>query len=315
MKKFLKIIFIVLLVILVILIATPFLFKGKIIETANDQLEKNLNAKASFSDINISLIRNFPNVSIRLKDLLIVGIDEFENDTLLNIRSFDVAVDIVSVIKMENIKIKGIYINKPSVKVIVLEDGKANWDIVPETPEEKPEDTTTTEFTTKISLKVFKISHANIKFSDYSSGLLASLTDFNFTLSGDLSKDFSALVIDSETEKVNLTMGGIRYAKNMMLNMHFDVDANLKESIFKLNENRVSLNELTLNFDGSLEMPESGDIITDLAFSTSNTDFKTLLSLVPAIYLKDFSDLQTTGTLKLDGKISGALTENTTPNV
>jgi len=106
MKKLLKVLLIIVLVILAILVTAPFLFKGKIIEIANEQLEKNLNAKASFSDINISLIRNFPNVSVRLKDLMVIGVEEFENDTLLNIQSFDIAVDIISAIKMENIKIK-----------------------------------------------------------------------------------------------------------------------------------------------------------------------------------------------------------------
>jgi len=315
MKKLLKVLLIIVLVILAILVTAPFLFKGKIIEIANEQLEKNLNAKASFSDINISLIRNFPNVSVRLKDLMVIGVEEFENDTLLNIQSFDIAVDIISAIKMENIKIKGIFIKKPYINAIVLETGKANWDIVPEKVEEEPVDTTPSEFNTQITLKLFKISDANIKYSDYSSSLLASLNNFNFTLSGDMSKDFSKLVIDSETEKVNLVMNGIRYAKNILMKMHFDVDANLKESIFKLNENYVSLNQFILNFDGSIEMPESRDILTNLVFNTSNTEFKTLLSLVPAIYLKDFSDLKTTGNLKLDGKISGAVTENTTPNI
>ncbi|MBA7641246.1 hypothetical protein ES703_48922 [subsurface metagenome] len=315
MKKFFKVFLIIVLLILAVLFASPFLFKGKIISIANEQLEKNLNAKASFSDINISLIRNFPNAGVRLKNLVVVGIESFEGDTLLTIHSIDIALDIISAIKMENIKIKRIYINKPYVNAIVLETGEANWDIVPEKAEDEPEDTTATEFTAQVTLKVFKISNASLNYSDYKSRLLASFENLNFTLSGDLSKDFSELVIDSKTEKVNLVMGGIRYAKNLMLSIHFDIDANLKESIYKLNENSVSLNKLTLNFDGSLEIPEPGNIITNLAFNTGNTDFKTLLSLVPAIYMTDFTDLKTTGSLKLDGNVKGSITENTTPSV
>ena len=100
MKKFLKIFGLIILVLLIILIAAPFLFKGKIIGIVNEQLEKNINAKASVSDVNISLIRNFPNLSVRLKNLTVIGIDEFDEDTLLAINSFDLAVDVISVIKM-----------------------------------------------------------------------------------------------------------------------------------------------------------------------------------------------------------------------
>ena len=316
MKKFLKIFGLIILVLLIILIAAPFLFKGKIIGIVNEQLEKNINAKASVSDVNISLIRNFPNLSVRLKNLTVIGIDEFDEDTLLAINSFDLAVDVISVIKMENIDIKRIVINRPYVNAIVLKDGKANWDIVPEadTTQVEPVDTTPSEFNATIALKQFKIADARIHYTDFSSGMRASLDKFNFLLSGDLSQDFTAIKINSECEKLNFIMDGIPYLKNVKLGMNFDVDANLKESIYKLNENSISLNELTLSFEGDIEMPESGDIITNLNFATSNTDFKTLLSLVPAIYTNDFADLTTTGKLKLEGTVKGAVTEETTPN-
>jgi hypothetical protein len=317
MKKALKIFGIVILILLVVLITAPFIFKGKIVNIANEQLAKNLNAKASFENINLSLIRNFPNLSIRLEGLIVAGIDEFEGDTLLNLKSLNIVVDVLSAIKMENIEIKQIILSQPRINALVLADGTANWDIVPESEETEVEvpDTTVSEFSTKISLKLFKISEAFIRYDDRSSNMSAGLENFNFTLSGDMSQDYTSLVVDSETEKLNFTMDGIRYLKNVLLKMHFDVGANLKESIYKLEKNVVSLNALELNFDGSIAMPESGDIFTDIKFGTNNASFKTLLSLVPAIYLQDYSDLQTTGNLKLDGIIKGAVTETETPNV
>jgi len=316
MKKFLKIISLIIVLLLAVLIAAPFLFKGKIMRTVNEQLEKNIDAKASISNVNISLIRNFPNLSIRLKNLMVIGIDEFDQDTLLNVKSFDLTVNIISVIKMETIDIKRIVINRPYINAIVLKDGKANWDIAPESDTTliEPIDTTPSEFNTKIALKLFKIVDARIRYTDLNSNMSAALDNFNFQLSGDLSQDFSVIKINSESERLNFIMGGIPYLKNVKLGMYFDVDANLKESIYKLNENHISLNELILSFEGDIEMPESGDIITNLHFATSNTDFKTLLSLVPAIYKNDFADLKTTGKLQLEGKVVGAVTEETTPN-
>jgi len=316
MKKFLKIISLIIVLLLAVLIAAPFLFKGKIMRTVNEQLEKNIDAKASISNVNISLIRNFPNLSIRLKNLMVIGIDEFDQDTLLTVKSFDLTVNIISVIKMETIDIKRIVINRPYINAIVLKDGKANWDIAPESDTTliEPIDTTPSEFNTKIALKLFKIVDARIRYTDLSSNMSAALDNFNFQLSGDLSQDFSVIKINSESERLNFIMGGIPYLKNVKLGMYFDVDANLKESIYKLNENHISLNELILSFEGDIEMPESGDIITNLHFATSNTDFKTLLSLVPAIYKNDFADLKTTGKLQLEGKVVGAVTEETTPN-
>ena len=106
MKKFIKILLIIIVVLFVILLVTPFLFKGKIMEVAKQQINENINAKVEFSDLGLSFIKNFPNASVSLKKLSVAGIDKFEGDTLLKLNSFDVRVDIISAIKMENIKVK-----------------------------------------------------------------------------------------------------------------------------------------------------------------------------------------------------------------
>ncbi len=76
------------------------------------------------------MFRSFPNVSVGIKDLYIAGINEFEGDTLFSVGSVDVVVDLISAIKMENIKIKRISIDYPRVHAWVMTDGKVNWDIV-----------------------------------------------------------------------------------------------------------------------------------------------------------------------------------------
>ena len=124
MKKFLKILFFIIIILLIAIFAAPYLFKGKIIAIANEQLEKNLNAKASFRNINLSLLRNFPNLSIRLENLSVTGIEEFEGDTLVDIQGFNIVVDAISAIKMENIEIKRILIDECLHTGIQSTDGK-----------------------------------------------------------------------------------------------------------------------------------------------------------------------------------------------
>ena len=51
-------------------------------------------------------------------------------------------------------------------------------------------------------------------------------------------------------------------------------------------------------------MPED-DIDMDLTFKSRNNSFKSLISLIPGIYMNDFSDLKTSGELNFNGAISG----------
>ncbi len=317
MKKFLKILAIVIAVILMILIVAPFLFKEKIMEIAKQQINKNVNARVEFGDLGLSFIKNFPNASISLKKLSVAGIDKFEGDTLLKLNSFDIRIDIISVIKMENIKIKGIVIDKPEIYAHILGDGSVNWDIMKEAGEEVPEevDTTQAEFTTKVALKKFEIRDAVISYTDDSSNMSASLGNFDFLLKGDMSQDFTTLSVTSSTELVNLLMDGIRYVKDASLNINVNLDADLKNSIYILKENEIALNDLSLGFDGSVKMPNEEDIEVDMIFRTNKLDFKSLLSLVPAIYMKDFEDVKTTGKLKLDGFVKGTYNAKAMPDV
>ena len=140
----------------------------------------------------------------------------------------------------------------------------------------------------------------------------ASLNGFNFNLSGDLSEKLTALILTLDIEKINFFMDGIRYAKDVRLNFLTDVKADLENSIYTINKNELSLNDLTLGLEGKVEMKDE-DIITNLKYYTTNTSFKTLLSLVPAIYMKDFESVKTEGELKLDGTVIGTIAENILP--
>ncbi len=321
MKKILKFILYFILFVLLVLFTAPFLFKGKIIKIANEQISNNVNADAYFEDINLSFFKQFPYLTIGIKGLTVKGIDDFENDTLLYVKSFDVAANVISAVKMENIEIKKISISNPVINAIILEDGKANWNIAKESEteeeatEEIVEDTTQTELNTSIALKSFKIENANISYTDEQSGMKASLKNYNFDLSGDFSQKYSTLLINTSAEKLNFIMDGIKYLRDVSLDVHLNVDANLEDNIFVLQENSFALNDFTLSIDGQVEMPDSADMIFDLSYATSNTSFKTLLSLVPAIYLNDFSDLKTSGKLALNGTVKGNLGEEVTPNV
>jgi hypothetical protein len=313
MKKFLKITAIVLAVLVVMIIVVPFAFQGKIVKIAKEQINKNINARVDFDKLQLSLIKSFPNVSISLKSLYVAGLDEFEKDTLLKFKSFEVTVNLISALKMENIRVKKIILDKPVVFAHVLSSGKVNWDIVKAGAEEET-DTSVSEFTTNIELKRFEIIDGDLAYVDDSSKISASMKNFDFLLTGDLSQDFSELDITASTGPVNVVMEGIRYLKEASMKARIKVDADLKNSLYVLKENEISLNDLLLKFDGNIGMPNEEDITVDLKYGLARSDFKSILSLVPAIYMKDFEGLKTNGKLQIDGYVKGTYNEKTMPD-
>ena len=314
MKKLLKITGITILVILLLLFAIPVLFQGKIMKIAKEQINNNLNAKADFEKLTLSVFRTFPNVSMGIKNLYIAGVDKFEGDTLFSVKSMEIVVDLMSAIQMENIKIKRIILNNPRIHGWVLSDGSVNWDIARDTGTEE-EDTTVSELNPTIELKRFEINDGTIRYDDDEGKIMTSLEDVNFVMTGDMSQDFTTLTMRSDTRLFNVVYDGIRYMKDVNMTMNTEVDADLKTYLYTLRDNTVSLNDLVLKFNGTVGMPNEEDIVIDLTYGLEKADFKSLLSLIPAIYMKDFQDVKTSGSLKLDGVIKGTYNEKVMPNV
>ena len=318
MKKILKILLIVVLIILAALIVTPILFKQQLFDKAKEVANTSVNARIDFSDLKLTFFKDFPHLTASLYDVSVAGIDQFEGDTLMAFDEFSATVNLMSLIKKEAIKVRGITLDRPRISGIILEDGTANWDIAKETDqpleEEAVDSSSGGSMDLKVALKKFEIRNATISYSDLSSGMNASLEDFNFLLSGDLGMDHTTLEMTSTTERLNFVMDGIRYVKDAMLDIRVNVDADLINYIFTLEDNSFAINDLVLLLDGSVAMPEDDDMSVDMNFATTETSFKSLLSMVPAIYMKDFEEVETRGQLSLSGSIKGKLTDEHTPS-
>lgn len=315
MKKALKITGIVVVVILAILIVLPFAFKGKIAEIAKREANANLNAKVDFTDLGLSLITSFPDFRLSLDNFSVIGVDEFEGDTLVFINSLKLDLDLMSVIGGSEIAINSITLDKPIVNAIVNEDEKANWDIVPESEETVAEEPETTEGSGdyKVALKSFNIDGGRIVYDDKAGGIAASLNDLDLSLSGDMTADRTNLDLDIDCKTLDVLMDGIKYLNEVRLNYEAGIDADLANSKYTFKENELSLNDLAVGFDGWLAMLEEGYDM-DLTLNAKEASFKSVLSLIPAIYANDFSDVETEGKLALSGFVKGKYVEESYPS-
>jgi len=317
MKKILKILGLILLALILVVILAPFLFKGDIIKRANEEINKNVEAQVEFSDIKLSLIRYFPNFSLQINDLTVVGIDEFDNDTLANIESVFVSIDILSVIKGEDYKVRKIRISEPELNLKVLENGHSNWDIavssdkpVKKDSDKQSNDSATTTF--NLSVRRFDIEDGKLRFNDKASDISLVIEGFNHGLSGDLTADITTLSTYTEIDRINFGMSGIDYVENVKMILKADLIADLVNNVFTFDKNHLELNDVNLGFDGRVKLIEE-DIDLDLTLLAEETSFKDILSLVPAFYISEFSNIDASGELSLDGFVKGIYNENTYP--
>jgi len=319
MKKIIKIFFYVIFSILGIIILAavllPVFFKDEIKESVIELAEDNLNAELHFDDVNLSIFSHFPNLTAGLESFSVVGKDEFAGDTLVGAKSFDIAINLGSVIS-GNYEVTGIYIIDPVIRGIVNESGLANWDnLMKETPEEEPipEDTTSSA---PLNLKIPKISILNgdIYYSDQTMPMLASLKGVDYNGDISINGDIYQIINQLDIKKLFFEYDHTKYLNNKTFHADMTLKLDLGKGHYEFKENLVMLNQLALVFDGSLGLPEQGDMYMDIHYHTKETSFKNILSLIPAEYMKGYENVQTKGSMAIDGVVKGTYGDNTIPN-
>jgi len=303
-----------LLLIIVLLIAAPFIFKDKIIAIVKEQANNNLNAKVDFGEFDLTLFSSFPDFRFKINNVSVIGVDEFKDDTLAFITNLSTDINLKSVISGGPYGINSIVIDKARILGKVLKDGKANWDIAKpskdSTGASTPESAEPTKFAMK--LKEFKIKEAYIVYDDQQGDMYAKLENFNYDLNGDFTQDNFVLNNLLDIAKTTFKMSGVAYLNEVHTHLKADLDMDMPKMKFTFKENEFSLNDLTLGFDGFVEMPDT-NIKMDLKFKANQTEFKTILSLIPSVYSKDFASVKTAGKLALDGYANGTYNASQMP--
>ncbi|MBW8770768.1 MAG: hypothetical protein JF589_13515 [Gemmatimonadetes bacterium] len=256
--------------VLVLLAALPLVFGDRIAQRVQVEVNRNVNARVSWRHAGLSFFRHFPNLSLTLDDLSIAGVGRFQHDTLAAVPHLRVVLDLGSVLRNvtgnATLVVRAVQLDRPRLALITLEDGATNWDIVKKvTPPQQ--DPGPKPFA--VSLKKFGIADAHVLYDDRQSKLKATLAGYDQSLEGDLSQDRVTLASRSSIDTASVTFAGVPY----------------------LNRVRVALaTEVNADF---------------VAKSYALQNFRSILSLVPAVYAHDFDKVHTSGVIGVDGRVKG----------
>lgn len=310
MKRFLKITATVVAVVLVVAIVTPLLLRGKIGDIVKREANAMLAARLDFEKLDISLLRNFPNASLNLKGLTLVGTDRFEGDTIVAARRITVVVNLMSLVGDEGFEVRKIILASPALHAHKLADGAVNWDVMK--PSE-PAGTTAAEESApssfRLSVRDFRLTDAVIRYEDDSTGMELRTAPLSLRLSGDMSAESTQLDLDLLAGGVDFTQGGVPLLHDAELALDAEIDADLAEGRFTFSRNTLRLNAIEMRLDGWVQ--QVGDALAmDVSAGCSEVRFKDLLSLIPAFYKHEFRSLAASGELSMElwarGQMHGA---------
>ena len=310
-KKILKGLGVFLLVTIIALAAVPFLFKDKIKAMVLKSINENVDATVAFADVDLSLLKSFPNANVTISNLGIINKAPFEGDTLFYAGETNLKMSIKELFKSENetMNLQSFRLKDAVVNVIFNKDGIGNFDIALKDDEEKKDDSESKPF--NLSIQNYEIENLKMAYWDQGSNIKLALTELNHTGKGNFAEQ--KLDLDTKTTtKLSFDMEGTNYMKNVTLSLDAILGIDLDKMKFEFKDNKALINQLPLEFNGFLQMQENGQLY-DLTFKTPTSDFKNFLGLVPEAYAGNINQVKTTGEFKVEGKVAGELTETTIP--
>lgn len=312
MKKIIKYSGYTLLTLIALAFIIPVVFKKQIKALVKKEINKSLNANVDFSDVSLSLFRHFPKVGIIVEDLTITGKDDFAGDTLLAVKKLDASAGLFSVLKGKDIKVYSVSLISPRIHALINKAGHANWDIA-----KKSTDTTASTDTSasafKLTLKKYGISNGYLVYRDEQANTFTELTGLDHEGSGNLTADVFTLSTSTTADAASFSQDDIPWLVNSKIKINTDIKIDNTTNTYSFKTDKIELNNLKLNLDGSIQLVNDSTYKMDMKFDAPSNDFKDILSMIPSIYKKDFSTIKTSGKALFNGFVKGSYTPTLLP--
>ena len=307
-SKILKRLFTTILILFVVIIiaafAIPYFFKDEILAKVKEEANKTLNAEVDFSDVSLSLLRNFPDFSFKLNDLEVKGMEKFEGINLVEAKNIDFTLDLMSVIKSDRpVEIKSIAFNDVDMDVRVLADGSANYKIMKESDSDASTEGGEQEFV--IDLEAYELTNFNLNYEDKTGDVFVTIKDLDHSGYGDFTQDIFNLNTETTINELTARTGGINYLKKADIDVDAIINVDIPNNKFTLEENNLTINAMTVFCEGFVQIPDGDGLNIDFGFDAPQNNFKHLLSLIPGAYTKDFDGVKAEGKMAFSGYVKG----------
>lgn len=316
MKKALKWILIIIGGLLVVIIAAaliiPTVFKDDIKAAIDKELAASVNADVRFDvdKFDLSLFKNFPNITAEMRDLGVVNREPFAGQILFATEEFQVEVNLADILFGDQLRVKGISLVNPIINVTVLEDGRANYDIA--IPSADTVATTEEGGDFSFGIDHWEIVNGDVTYLDKSMPFSLEVRNLNHSGSGDFNQDAFDLKTNTVADTVTMKYAGSEYLSHKRVEIGATLGISEAYTKYTFKENSAKVNDFGMSFDGWFKMNEK-DFGMDITFKSPDNTFKSLLSLVPGMYTESFKKIDTNGELAFSGFVKGTYSDKQMP--
>jgi hypothetical protein len=293
-----------LLVLLVGLVASVFLFKDRIIRQFVAEANKHLNTPVTIAKIDISLWRDFPNLSIVCSDVYVED-SHPGKDTLLWAQRLSFSINSLEILK-RNYQVRGLQIDNSRTHLLINTSGKTNYHILKETGEGSS--------SISFDLKNVSLTNSYVTYRDRASDqhhifssekLVASIAIRDRLYLIDATGDVT-------TQQIGLADRSFLTGKKFQAVAAIRYDD--EQKTVDIQPSALQLNASTFEVEGRYEFKEQEGNI-ELEAAGKDTDIQTLISLLPSAWSTQLQEYQSEGDVYFKLRLSGPVSRKSSPFV
>ncbi len=305
MQKILKKIIIGLGIVLLVLVLAAVVIAGFFQEAVGKRLiseiNKQLTTELTVGDFDLSLLRDFPNATASLHDVVVTG--QF-GEGLLEAKDMAFHFRLLSLFG-DQVKVHSVKVSDGALNVHIDKREKNNYDIF------KPS-TTESESNFSISLKKAELENIELAYRDdkLKQEMLMRVNDANF--SGELSSKKYNLVSTAQLASNFIDLNGIRYFAGKKWGYDANIYVDLEQGQFDFRKVKVLVEENSFSLIGNIKK-EKGYSYFDLVATTDDADLSSVIALLPDQQLELLGGFSSQGKLHFSMDILGKLSPTESP--
>lgn len=290
----------------------PLFFMDKINKEVRIVIQEQIKGEVTFDRIDLSFFKNFPYLTATISEPHISGIQTELNEgqALFEAQSVSLGIDVLGLLSSA-LNFDKIFIENPSIQILIDEEGKANYDIFNSTTE-------TEESAGAFDLKIqeLHIHQAQVVYNDLASKLSFVAQDFEYSGRGNMSDAVFDLQSKARIQSFDFNFDGVHYVKEKPIEADLETTVNTASLRFAFNRSAIKIKELPVSFKGFFGFIEQGyDMLFDI--QTSKANLVELFSIVPPEYQTWLANMRMEGSVDAAFRLEGpyVISENLNPSV
>lgn len=299
-------------VLVLLLLMVPLFFKGEITNLIKREVEKKMNVELSFSSLTLSMLDNFPNMSIDLTDIVLIQERQTNRDTIAKVKHLFGDINFGSLIKGENYILNHLLVE--NAVFFIIQDSTIAATTNKKAPQAEDAVKTPSNKKSKgLYLNDITLKEVNITYINRNDNSRLACENIALNLVGELAKANSLIKLNLDIPTINYYQNKGTIIRDLKLTWQADIAADFSAKNYAIKANQLHINGMPLSLTGTIADSTAGYVV-DLKAEAPGSDFKTLFSIFPPKMAEKLKPYETKGSFTLSAWAKGLASKTVMPH-